>query len=99
MKLAFLDREGDLFPAVWRVAQEGHSVRYWLAKPDPEIQQIGVGLVPRAASLDDVVAWKPDVAVAYQTPKAARAMDRADIAVWGATDESVALEEDRLAAA
>lgn len=98
MKLAFADLEGDLFPAVWRVAQEGHAIRYWLKDADPAVQKIGLGMVPKAESVDDLVAWRPDVLVSYQVPAATLAARRAGVPAWGATPESVALESDRIAA-
>lgn len=99
MKLAFLDLEGDLFPAVWRVAQEGHQVRYWIKSRDPREQQIGRGLVPKTADLDELVRWRPDVAVAYQVPAAAASMKNFGVPAWGATAQSVELESDRMFAA
>jgi len=99
VKIAFADLEGDLFPAVWRVAQEGHQVRYWLKDQDEAIQKIGRGMVAKVEAVDDLVGWRPDVVVAYQTPQATHAAKRAGIAAWGATPDSLALESDRIEAA
>lgn len=98
-KLAFLDLEGDLFPAVWRVAQEGHQVRYWIKDRDENVQKIGKGMVTKVDDLDELARWRPDVAVGYQVPQALTTLRRAGISAWGATAESVELESDRMFAA
>ena len=99
VKLAFLDLEGDFFPAVWRVVQEGHQVKYWIKDRDEAVQKIGKGMVDKAVDIDTIVQWRPDVVVGYQTPSQLGACQRAGLAAWGATAQSVELESDRMFAA
>lgn len=95
MKLAFIDEHGDLHSVAHRVQQQGDLVRYWIRSKSREYATIGDGIVPKAASLEGVLSWKPDVVVCYGSPDAYAACRAADVPVIGSSHFTERLEQDR----
>src|SRR5712691_11740631 len=105
-RLGFVDPDGTMFSAVHRIQQEGHEVLYWITGPDeaPEnekareqaerAQRIGDGLVDKAKTLDDVLAFEPDVIVTYNSPQIQRQITEilTGVPTWGSTEFSVKME-------
>ena len=97
MKLAFIDTDGCLVSVATRVQQEGHRVLYW-AKADEEATA-GEGIVPKATTLKQILAFTPDAVVCYQCPEIATTLRGLRVPSWGSSPMAASLEEDRMAAA
>lgn len=104
MRLAFIDRDGTQFSAVFRIQQEGHQVVYWIDCDQPGDQgdvyrRIGDGLVDKVHSIAQIKAFTPDVVVVYNDSQAHDAAATALLPVWGSSYASEELEADRIKAA
>lgn len=98
-RIAFVDLDGCCLSAAYRVQCEGHSVCYFVDSDDPAEVKVGQGIVPKAESLKDVTAFKPDVVVGYQLPEAASELRALGLRVWGSSPSHAELENDRMYAA
>ena len=99
MKIAFVDSVGDCAPVAYHCELSGNKVLYLLTdKDDINSQRVLDGMVDKAKSVKDIIAFNPDVVVCYQDPEAGVQLQKAGIPYVGPSEESIELEEDRLLA-
>lgn len=95
MKLGLLDPDGTLLSVAHRVQQEGHDLRHCVLTQNARTARVGAGLVPQVTSLASLLAWRPDVIVAYGVPQHVPAIRELGIPVWGTSPASNRLETER----